>query len=92
MADHWIERAQSAETKLKTCQEQTERMKEKLRGIMETLGAKERSSGAIDIDFDALAERLSLEHALELRAAIDRRHRIKGEAGAKPRLVISAGP
>jgi len=86
----WMERAQSAEAKLTTCQQNQDRIKEKHRGLMETLGAKERSDGSIDIDFDALAQRLSIEHALELRAAIDQHHRISGAPGAKPRISVTA--
>ena len=88
--DPWIERAQSAEARLVTCQQNIERVKEKYRGLLETLAAKERSDGTVVIDFEALAERLSLEHALELRAAIDAKHRIKGEPGSKPRITVSA--
>ncbi len=86
----WIERAQSAEAKLKTCQDNIDRVKEKFRGMMDALGAKERGDGTIDIDFEALVEKLSPEHALELRAVIDRRHRISGAAGEKPRMTVSA--
>lgn len=93
MADEsfWINRAQSAETKLSTAQEQIERVKEKLRDIMETLCARERSDGTIDIDFDALVQKFSLEHALALRTAIDRHHGISGAAGEKPRIRVAAG-
>ena len=87
---HWIERAQSAEGRLSTLQEGLERLKGKYRGLLETLGAKERSDGTVDIDFEALVERLSAEHALELRAMIDERHRISGVAGEKPRISVPA--
>ena len=79
-----------AEAKLGACREQIERVKQKLRDAMTNLCARERGDGSIDIDFGALAERLSVEHALELRAAIDARHRISGAPGAKPRIVVSA--
>lgn len=93
MADesHWIERAQSAEAKLTTSQQQIERVKEKLRSIMETLCAREKSDGTIDIDFGALVQKLSTEHALELRAAIDQHHGISGAAGEKPRIRVASG-
>ena len=87
----WIERAQSAEASLTTCRGQIDRVKEKLRGMMELLGGRERADGTIDIDFGKLVANLSLEHALELRAAIDERHRISGAAGEKPRVRLSAG-
>jgi hypothetical protein len=87
---YWIERAQSAEAALSTCRDNQDRVKEKLRGMMETLGAKERGNGTIDIDFVALVGRLSLEHALELRAAIDEAHRISGAPGEKPRIKVAA--
>lgn len=86
----WIERAQSAEARLQTCKDQTERLKENYRNVMKTFGAKKRGDGSIDIDFAALVGLLSPEDALELRAAIDARHRISGAAGTKPRMAVSA--
>ena len=89
---YWVERAQSAEAKLATCQQNQDRVKEKLRHMMEALGAKERRDGAIDIDFEALAGKLSLEHWLELRAAGDEVHRVSGAPGEKPRIKVTAVP
>ena len=91
MADEsfWIERAQTAEAQLATCRDNQDRIKQKLRDMMGNLGAKERGDGTIDIDFDALVEKLSAEHALELRAAIDRHHQISGAAGEKPRIRLA---
>lgn len=88
--DMWIQRAQSAEASLTTCRDQTDRVNRKYRSVMETLGAKERSDGTIDIDFEVLVKRLSTEHALELRSVIDQHHRISGVAGEKPRISIRA--
>lgn len=84
----WRERAQSAEAKLSTCQSNQDRIKEKFRDMMSMLGARERSDGSVDIDFDALVRKLSVEHALELRRAIDEYHRISGDAGEKPRIRL----
>jgi hypothetical protein len=86
----WVERAQTAEAALTTCRDQTDRVKLKLRGMMEVLGARELSDGTIDIDFAKLAANLSPDHALELRAAIDEAHQISGGIGDKPRIVVSA--
>ncbi len=86
----WIERAQSAEASLTTCRDQTARLKEKYRAVMEALGARESSDGSIDIDFDALVKRLPIEQALELRTVIDQHHRISGAPGDKPRISIPA--
>lgn len=86
---YWVDKAQSAEAKNSTYAEQVDRLKEKLRGMMETLCARERSDGTIDIDFDALVRKLSIEHALELRAAIDQHHRISGAGGEKPRVRLA---
>lgn len=88
---HWIERAQSAEAKLATAQAGGDRLKEKLRSMMETLCARELSDGTIDIDFEALVRKLSTEHALVLRGMIDEHHRISGPPGAKPRLKLASG-
>jgi hypothetical protein len=86
----WMERAQSAEARFSTIQEQVERLKEKYRGLLETLGAREKSDGSIEIDFDALVQKLPPDQALELRAVIDQHHRISGAPGEKPRIRLSA--
>ncbi len=85
----WIERAQSAEAALTTCRENIDKVKEKHRAVMHTLGARERSDGSIDIDFEALVERLPIDQALSLRKVIDERHRISGAPGEKPRISIT---
>lgn len=92
MADDsiYLERAQSAEAALATCRDNQDRIKEKYRNLLATLGAKEKSDGTIDIDFVALVERLNLEHALELRMAIDEFHNIRGAPGEKPKVRVSA--
>ena len=85
----WIERAQTAEARYETCRQQQERVIEDSRSVLDTLCAKKRSDGTIDIDFDALVQKLSTEHALEFRAAIDQPHRISGAPGEKPRISIT---
>ncbi len=86
----WIDRARSAEASLGTSQAQNDLLKEKVRAVTETLCARVKSDGSIDIDFDALVQKLPTEQALELRAAIDQHHRISGAAGEKPRIAVSA--
>ncbi len=86
----WIERAQSAEAALTTCRAQADLLKEKVRDVTEALCARVKGNGTIDIDFDALVQKLSTEHALELRVAIDQHHRISGAAGEKPRVSVPA--
>ncbi len=86
----WIERAQSAEATNSTLREQNDRLKADVRDAMENLCALRRSDGVIDIDFEKLAQRLSTEHALELRALIDAHHRISGAPGEKPRVRMAA--
>ena len=88
---YWVDRAQTAEAKLATCQENQDRVIEKFRDMMETLAARELSDGSVDIDFVALAGKLSLEHALALRQAIDDHHHISGDAGEKPKVRVGAG-
>lgn len=88
--DFWIERAQSAEAKLATAIGQIEPLKEKVRTIRENLCAKERADGSYTIDFVALADRLGIEGALELRKEIDKRYHITGASGEKPRVKIAA--
>ncbi len=88
---YWVERAQSAEAQRDTYKDQIDRMKEEVRSVYDTFGAKKRVNGSqtlIDIDFEAFVGKLSLEHALELRAEIDRQKQISGAAGEKPRVKV----
>ena len=88
-AAEWMDRARSAEAKYETCRQQQDRVIEDSRAVLSTLCAKKKSDGTIDIDFDALVQKLSTEHALEFRAAIDQHHRISGAPGEKPRISIT---
>lgn len=86
----WMERAQSAEAKLTTCQGAQEALKEEVRTVRETFGARKRSDGSYEINYDAFVERLGLEAALQVRAIIDEKYQISGAAGAKPRVRMPA--
>ena len=86
--DFWIERAQTAEAKLSTMQGNVDTLKAKCRYVKDMLCARETTEGAMDIDFDALVQKLPVDQALELRAAIDQHHRISGEPGKKPRVKL----
>ncbi len=92
MADesYWVERAQSAEAKLATLQGSIDAMKERIRETCETLGAKVKADGSIDIDFDAFVDRLGPENALQVRAIIDEKYGISGAPGEKPRMKVRA--
>lgn len=92
MADesYWVERAQSAEAKLQTVQEAAERMKERVRSVKDTLGARERSDGSFDIDFDKLVANLGVDNVLEIRRIIDEQYGISGNPGEKPRMKARA--
>lgn len=92
MADesHWIERAQSAEAREKTLRDQIDRVKETARAVCETLGAKIRSDGGAEIDFEKFVERLGPENALAVRAIIDEKYGITGAPGEKPRMKVKA--
>lgn len=86
----WIERAQSAEAREKTLRDQIDPLKERVRSACETLGAKIRSDGSIDIDFDGFVTRLGAENALQVRAIIDEKYGIAGQPGEKPRIKVKA--
>jgi hypothetical protein len=88
--DIWIERAQSYEAKYKTAQGQIDRLKEDARFVLDTFGARKKSDGTFDINFDQFVERLGPEQALAVRGMIDQRYGISGDPGEKPKIRIKA--
>jgi hypothetical protein len=67
----WIDRAQSAEAKLKSLQQAYEPALERVKAFKANFGVKERANGEIDIDFVKLVQNLGRENAMELRRIID---------------------
>ena len=92
MADEsfWVEKAQSAEARLSTAQAQIDPLKEKIRGLKEMFGAKEKSDGSFDIDYTKFVGMLGPAGALEVRRVIDEMYGISGNAGEKPRIRARA--
>ena len=86
----WRERAQNAEATNETHRVTSENLKKKLRNLMATFGAREKSDGTIDIDYEILVDLLGIEAALELRAVIDEKYKIRGAPGEKPKVRMSA--
>lgn len=82
----WIERAQSAEAKLKTLKDAYEPAIERVKNFKANFGIKERDNGEIVIDFEKFVDRLGLEQALTLRKLIDERYKVSGKSGEKPRV------
>ncbi len=87
---YWIDRAQSAEAKLKTLQDATDPAIERIQRFKTNFGVIEKTDGSIDIDFQKFASALPLEHALELRKIIDEVHGISGKPGEKPHVRFHA--
>lgn len=94
MADEsmWIERAQSAEAKLKTMREAHEQAVERVRNFKSNFGVKERSNGEIVIDFQKFVERLGHEMAAELKNVIDEKYGTKPVAPQKRKYVRKVKP
>lgn len=92
MADEsmWIERAQNAEARAGAYSEQIERMKEDVRYVLDAFGARKRSDGSFDIDYEKFVEALGPEGALEVRRLIDAHYSISGAPGEKPRIKAKA--
>lgn len=82
----WIDRAQSAEAKLKTIKDAYEAAIERVKNFKANFGIKERDSGEIVIDFEKFVDRLGLEQALTLRKLIDERYKVSGKPREKPRV------
>lgn len=76
MADdsHWIERAQSAEAKLKTMKGVLEQTTEHVKNFKTNFGVRERDNGEIVIDFQKFVERLGKEGATELKSVIEEKY------------------
>lgn len=72
--DQWIERAQSAESKLITMKESMGAAVERVKIFKANFGIKEKSDGEIVIDFDKFVENLGEESAMELRDIITERY------------------
>lgn len=92
MADeaYWIEKAQSAEAKLTTYSGQVDKLKEKVRVVLKTFGAREKSDGSFDINYEEFVKQLGPEGALMVRRVIDETYGISGAPGEKPRMRVKA--
>lgn len=86
--DYWVERAQSAEARLLTLKESIEPTLERVKQFKTNFGIRESTDGTISIDFDKFVDRLGVEQCLQLRAIIDEKYKIRGEAGEKPRIRV----
>lgn len=69
--DVWIERAQSAEARLKTLQQAYEPALERVKNFKANFGIKERDNGEITIDFPKFVKNLGEANAMELRKVIN---------------------
>jgi len=87
---HWISRAQAAEAQLKTLKAAQEPVLERIRNFKANFGLRERSDGAIVINYEHFVQALGAAAALELRAEIDKHYGITGEPGKKPRMRVQA--
>ena len=87
----WRERAQSAEARMKTLQDQYGPALERVKAFKANFGVRERADGSIAIDYEKMVERLGLEACLELRVVIDQRWQVSGAPGEKPKVRVRAG-
>lgn len=71
----WIERAQSAEARIKTLKEAYEPALERVKTFKTNFGIRERDNGEISIDFDKFVKNLGQANALELRKVIDEQYK-----------------
>jgi len=88
--DHWIERAQSAEAKIKTMEDAYKPALERIKEFKANFGIREKQGGEIEIDFEKFAQNIGIEGAMELRQIIDETYNISGDPGAKPKIKLSA--
>jgi len=78
----WMERAQSAEAKLSTMKEQQDRLKEDAQFILTTFGARKKSDGSFDINYQKFVDILGSEQALEVKKMIEVTYGSEKEAGS----------
>lgn len=92
MADesYWVDRAQSAEARLKTVEDQYKPAIERVQAFKTNFGVKERSDGSLVVDYEKFAKAIGIGGALELRRVIDETYSIRGEAGEKPKIKVVA--
>lgn len=69
--DVWIERAQSAEARLKTLKQAYEPALERIKTFKANFGIKERDNGEIEIDFPKFVKALGADNIAVLRTVID---------------------
>ena len=72
--DMWMDRAQSAEAKLKTLREAQGAAIDRIRDFKANFGIRERDNGEIVIDFQKFVERLGDDGAKELRKIINEKY------------------
>lgn len=87
---YWINRAQSAEAKLQTVEDQFKPAIDRVKEFKANFGVREKSDGTLVVDYDRFAQAIGVEGALELRGIIDEKYSISGEPGAKPRIKLAA--
>lgn len=86
----WVERAQSAETRLETLKHAYEPAIARIQAFKTNFGVREDSDGTLHINFDKFVVGIGIDGALELRGIIDEIYNISGEPGEKPRVRITA--
>jgi hypothetical protein len=84
------DQANAWKVKYTTLKDNTDRMREDARAILDMFGARKKENGAFSIDFEKVANNLGIEQCLELRRVIDEVHSISGEPGQKPRVRMKA--
>lgn len=70
----WIDRAQSAEAKLKTQKQSFELAIERVKAFKSNFGIKERDNGEITIDYVKFVDRLGKENSAELKRVIEEKY------------------
>ena len=73
---YWVERAQSAEAKLKTIEDAYRPALERVKEFKTNFGVREKSDGEIDIDFEKFVDRLGAA-ALDLSDVINEKYPVK---------------
>ena len=78
------------EIKYRTLSQANRAVIDRIREFKSNVGARERSDGTIEIDYDKFLSHIGVEGWLELRRLGDEKFRVSGIVGEKPKVRVAS--